>query len=209
MTCLFCKSTFSVPFGLEPTELCNPCAQALAACVLDACVTSWVPTTDKAPKELLHALLMANQQVALDPAVSQAAKELQEAAYNAGITQHSMHCASVHTEPLLQAVIDADLPEHDTEGPTGGGGVDHAHTIALMGQRLRWIPVTERLPVNETNPLFDGPEVLATSGNETLIAYVRMDMNDDALAHWSLPNGFDFRRVTHWMPLPTPPKEKM
>jgi hypothetical protein len=78
-TCLFCKSTFSVPFGLEPTELCNMCAQELSARVLDACVTSWVPTQGKTPKELLHALLMADQRVALDPAVSEAAKALQDA----------------------------------------------------------------------------------------------------------------------------------
>lgn len=74
-TCLFCKSTFSVPFGLEPTELCNMCAQELSARVLDACVTSWVPTQGKTPKELLHALMMWEQQIALDPAVSEVAAE--------------------------------------------------------------------------------------------------------------------------------------
>ena len=76
-TCLFCKSTFSVPFGLEPTELCNTCAQELAAQVLDACVISWVPTDKKTPKELLSALLMADQRVALDPLVSEEARKLQ------------------------------------------------------------------------------------------------------------------------------------
>jgi len=47
--------------------------------VLDACVTSWIATEGKSPKEILRALMLWEQQVALDPAVSEAAKALQDA----------------------------------------------------------------------------------------------------------------------------------
>lgn len=77
-TCLFCKSALSVPSDLVPAELCNTCAQELAARVLDACVTSWISTDGKTPVELLRALQMWEQQIALDPAVSEAAKLLVE-----------------------------------------------------------------------------------------------------------------------------------
>jgi hypothetical protein len=77
-TCLFCKSALSVPSDFVPAELCNTCAQELAARVLDACVTSWISTDGKTPVELLRALQMWEQQIALDPAVSEAAKLLVE-----------------------------------------------------------------------------------------------------------------------------------
>lgn len=77
-TCLFCKSALSVPSALVPAELCNTCAQELAARVLDACVTSWISTDGKTSVELLRALQMWEQQIALDPAVSEAAKLLVE-----------------------------------------------------------------------------------------------------------------------------------
>lgn len=104
-TCLFCKSTFSVPFGLEPTELCNMCAQELSARVLDACVTSWVPTGGKTPKELLHALMMWEQQIALDPAVSEAARKLQTDERTKIVVwlRHGVHNLGWHSEYLAIA----------------------------------------------------------------------------------------------------------
>lgn len=77
-SCLFCDDTLSPKYYLAETQVCDNCAHELAAHVLDACVISWVPTQGKAPKELLTALLEANQRVALDPAVSQEAKQLQD-----------------------------------------------------------------------------------------------------------------------------------
>jgi len=43
------------------------------------------------------------------------------------------HCSVVHTEPLIDAVASAGLTDKDTEGPTGGGGIDHAFTIRRLG----------------------------------------------------------------------------
>lgn len=45
-------------------------------------------------------------------------------------------CSSVHTEPLLDAVREAGLTDSETEGPYGGGGVDHAHTIRFLGAKV-------------------------------------------------------------------------
>ena len=56
----------------------------------------------------------------------------------------------------------------------------------------RWIPVTERLPE-------PGSVVLAYSSELfTVIAYY----NDDE--EWDIPDP----EITHWMPLPAPPKEE-
>lgn len=54
---------------------------------------------------------------------------------------------------------------------------------------MKWIPVTERLPVKWQN-------VIAVSKHGNMcIDYVFTD------GRW-----FSGRKVTHWMPLPTPPK---
>ena len=56
----------------------------------------------------------------------------------------------------------------------------------------KWIPVTERLPER-------GQEVIAYSGNilsPTVFAYCFWSKDYDTWVH-----------VTHWMPLPEPPKE--
>lgn len=45
--------------------------------VLDACATSWIPTEGKSPKELLTELFLWEQRVALDPVVSEEARNLQ------------------------------------------------------------------------------------------------------------------------------------
>ena len=43
--------------------------------VLDACMTSWIDPAGKTPKEILHALMMWEQQLALDPLVSEVAAD--------------------------------------------------------------------------------------------------------------------------------------
>ena len=62
-----------------------------------------------------------------------------------------------------------------------------------------WIPVTERLPEK-------GQEVLVfdTRENWTGFAWLRPDETWTALG-FDFP--FDLGEVTHWMPLPKPPKE--
>lgn len=132
--CISCNRPMLMPEGRPaPTELCDACAQELAEHVLDACVTSWVPTKGRKPKDVLAALLAWEQRVALDPAVSADAAAL----VAQGSAEHSTFCSNVHGTPLCVAVQTAGLTEAETEGPTGGGGIDHAHTIELFGTLVR------------------------------------------------------------------------
>ena len=58
----------------------------------------------------------------------------------------------------------------------------------------RWIPVTERLPEKET-------PVIVTDG---------VDVGEGMLfkSWWYSPADIDTEHITHWMPLPKPPKEE-
>ena len=69
-----------------------------------------------------------------------------------------------------------------------------AHGVTVQ----EWIPVTERLPEK-------GEEVLVfdTRENWTGFAWLRPDETWTALG-FDFP--FDLGEVTHWMPLPQPPK---
>jgi hypothetical protein len=67
---------------------------------------------------------------AVDAIKARAEKAEQQAA------DRQQMCNAVHTEPLLEAVLTAGLTVAETEGPSGGGGIDHAHTIALMGKLI-------------------------------------------------------------------------
>ena len=69
-----------------------------------------------------------------------------------------------------------------------------AHGVTVQ----EWIPVTERLPEK-------GQEVLVfdTRENWTGFAWLRPDETWTALG-FDFP--FDLGEVTHWMPLPQPPK---
>lgn len=62
-------------------------------------------------------------------------------------------------------------------------------------QQMWWIPVEERLPRPEENPVL----VYDYSG-------VSMAWHTKAMG-WSYKTGLPCVEVTHWMPLPQPPKE--
>lgn len=67
-----------------------------------------------------------------------------------------------------------------------------AKRLKELDQEQKWIPVTERLPEQ-------GQEVIAYSGNilsPSVFAYKFWRKDYDTWVH-----------VTHWMPLPEPPKE--
>lgn len=86
-------------------------------------------------------------------------------------------------------LIDSDLME--------------AHSMAVKALRNAWIPVTERLPE------YDGTYLaFTTSGTVTTARwYAEHDMRNyrgDFIRHME---GRFHRNVTHWMPLPEPPKE--
>ena len=63
---------------------------------------------------------------------------------------------------------------------------------------MKWIPVTERLP--------DGECIAIGFQNEMLIGWVAEDMGSDT-GYLAESEGEILRNVTHWMPLPEPPKE--
>ncbi len=72
----------------------------------------------------------------------------------------------------------------------------------LNNDAMRWIPVTERLPLY-------GQDVLAvrTYGDgekcqEVLMAHIAVWNEETGKKWWNATN------ITHWMPLPEPPKEK-
>ena len=63
-------------------------------------------------------------------------------------------------------------------------------------QQMRWIPVEERLPKPEENPVL----VYDYSG-------VGVSWHSKAMG-WLYKNGLPCVEVTHWMPLPKAPKEE-
>ena len=63
-------------------------------------------------------------------------------------------------------------------------------------QQMRWIPVEERIPRPEENPVL----VYDYSG-------VSMAWHTKAMG-WSYKTGLPCVEVTHWMSLPQPPKEE-
>lgn len=98
--------------------------------------------------------------------------------------------------------------DHQHQGPPGGARkIIAEYPAADVVERPRWIPVGERLPKDEK-------EVLACYGfrrdgemNEMRfiqpLCYLRFDKDP----HWQYA-GFNGLEVTHWMPLPEPPKGK-
>ena len=67
--------------------------------------------------------------------------------------------------------------------------------IALMNEKPRWIPVTERLP--EKNGVY--------------LVYVYREVTEMNYWHgkWHMLRDDYTKAVTHWMPLPEPPKEEV
>ena len=79
---------------------------------------------------------------------------------------------------------------------------DDAEIIIAEVAKPRWIPVTERLPLY-------GQDVLAvrTYGDgekcqEVLTAHIAVWNEETGEKWWNVTN------ITHWMPLPEPPKEE-
>lgn len=72
---------------------------------------------------------------------------------------------------------------------------------ALRGQEeRRWIPVTERLPQNYISVLVYIPTA------EPLPMVHEAYIGDDGEWHSSVFYGIENEDVTHWMPMPKPPK---
>ncbi len=73
-----------------------------------------------------------------------------------------------------------------------------------------WIPVTERLPEPDEDygPFTYSVVVLATDGVGCHCAFYQRYEDEEFEPSWILtgPDGYELGGVTHWMPLPEPPK---
>lgn len=82
----------------------------------------------------------------------------------------------------------------------------YAEEIAVAQERTRWIPVTERLPEYDARVLaFD-----MRAKNKYIGIWTREKDPDDGNDCWFDSAGwwYAFDEITHWMPLPEPPKEE-
>lgn len=83
------------------------------------------------------------------------------------------------------------IEELSRENESLAKSVNEANEI--LRRRRRWIPVTERLPDDDTH-------VLGWDGKRVRFVYVVTDLVFDAFA--------GKEGITHWMPLPEPPEEE-
>ena len=77
----------------------------------------------------------------------------------------------------------------------------------LEAQVPRWIGVEERFPekLNGNNQIYITEEVIGFDGECAYIGQYKVYKYD---GHWTFFDGNFFRDdITHWMPLPEPPKE--
>lgn len=88
-----------------------------------------------------------------------------------------------------------------------GGKSDPAEEVDLCAlemaisalEQTKWIPVTERLP--EDSGMYI---VTANDGHAHRVTFVIWQKRNKI---WNLTGARSYWRVTHWMPLPEPPKE--
>lgn len=74
---------------------------------------------------------------------------------------------------------------------------------------MKWIPVTERLPIGANNGETSEEIIAYTKSGEVCVGWIEsgrrtwyLVVGDD-----DYPTAHDFGTVTHWMPLPEAPKE--
>lgn len=114
-----------------------------------------------------------------------------------------------------QQLIGALLRLKVETGSLACAGCGHEHNCSLQGcrilqeavaaiqrqPRMRWIPVTERLPQNYISVLVYIPTA------EPLPMVHEACIGDDGEWYSSVFYGIENEDVTHWMPLPEPPEE--
>ena len=100
------------------------------------------------------------------------------------------------------------------EAEVYGGALVDEETIRdalalLKEQEARWIPVTERLPEEKINPnTRDFEYVLCATVFGDVRPYKYGAPIGQGEAHFWNGAGYVDAYVTHWMPLPEPPKEE-
>ena len=88
--------------------------------------------------------------------------------------------------------------------------------LPLYPKPKKWISVTERLPelrMWESGSLASSNVLFVTEDKTIHIGYVMEDFNigDNGclkIDRWFMLGGYRIENVTHWMPLPEPPKEE-
>lgn len=103
----------------------------------------------------------------------------------------------VYSEAVVAFKLDADFAAAVTEA---------ASVIEMLSDHLRdvpkkvprWIPVTERLPEESGQYL-----ICATENGITHISMAKY------WRHFYLTGRMAYWKITHWMPLPEPPKEEV
>lgn len=83
-----------------------------------------------------------------------------------------------------------------------------AKYLELWAKQPRWIPVTERLPTEDDYmpcyENYDGAVLWYTNSGVMGLGWYY-----DSTGNWSdMENCFPPGKVTHWMPIPKPPKEE-
>lgn len=116
--------------------------------------------------------------------------------------------ASVCQKELMTQAADA-IEKLSNAGSIYGKAWTLGYDAGRDEHKPRWIPVTERLPeekINQNTADFE-PVLCATIwGDVRAFSYGAPFGHKDA--HFWNGNGIMDKYVTHWMPLPEPPKEE-
>ena len=102
----------------------------------------------------------------------------------------------------LIALLKGDLPYHSNEVSYWGDehiGALADHLLANNVVVREWIPVTERLPELHTKVMCCG-----VKGGRFI---AELSEWGNGILYWTKRDGKGCPTVTHWMPLPEPPKE--
>ena len=99
-------------------------------------------------------------------------------------------------EKLIDLIIDAKRTDPET-----GSFTEHLaeHLIAHGVTVQEWVDVKDRLP--EESGMYI---VTANDGHAQRVSFVQWQKKNRM---WNLTGARSYWRVTHWMPLPEPPKE--
>ena len=104
-------------------------------------------------------------------------------------------CNLVRMEKAADALEELTMKLHGDEAAIAGMKQQIERMVVNSGNKPKWIPVTDKLPQKCRF-------YLVTDFGEVEEAYYDSD------GFWFSPHGDKLKSVTHWMPLPEPPKEE-